>query len=140
MCLFTIDHLSILNLKNNDKQPENGELLTKRLMLEYWFQMITGNSSSYHIIIFSIKLKISFERSYFKRGSPSARPSESNFLELVMIMTWYLGWGDFRAWKTFSEFLVNRCWLNFDIGCLICQNLPKNAKKGNCWLKIRGGL
>ena len=60
------------------------------------------------------------------------------FLELVMIMTWYLGWGNFRAWKTFSEFLVNRCWLNFDIGCLICQNLPKNAKKGNCWLKTRG--
>ena len=62
------------------------------------------------------------------------------FLELVMIMTWYLGWGDFRAWKTFPEFLVNKCWLNFDIGCLICQNLPKNAKKGKCWLKMRGVL
>ena len=60
------------------------------------------------------------------------------FLELVMIMTWYLGWCDFRAWKTFSEFLVNNCWLNFDIGYPICQNLLKNAKKGNCWLKTRG--
>ena len=60
------------------------------------------------------------------------------FYDLVMIMTWYLGWGDFRAWQTFSKFLVNRCWLNFDIWCLICQNRPKNAKKGNCWLKSRG--
>ena len=60
------------------------------------------------------------------------------FLDPVMIMTWYLGWDDFRAWKTFSKFLVNRCWLNFDIGCRICQNLPKNDKKGNCWLKSRG--
>ena len=60
------------------------------------------------------------------------------FWDPVMIMTRYLGWGDFRAWKTFSKFLVNKCCLNFDIGCLVCQNLPKNAKKGNCWLKARG--
>ena len=56
-----------------------------------------------------------------------------------MIMTWYLGWVDFRTWKTFPKFLVNKCCLNFDIGCLVCQNLPKNTKKGNCWLKTRGG-
>ena len=62
------------------------------------------------------------------------------FLGPLMIMTWYLGWDDFRAWKTFSEFLVNRCWLNFDIGCLICKNPLKNAKKDNCWLKTRGCL
>ena len=49
-----------------------------------------------------------------------------------------MGLGDFGAWKTFSEFLVNNCWLNFDIGCPIYQNLLKNAKKGNCWLKTRG--
>ena len=61
------------------------------------------------------------------------------FYDLVMIMTWYLGWGDFRAWQTFSKFLVNRCWLNFDIWCLICQNRPKIAQKDNCWLKARGG-
>ena len=30
------------------------------------------------------------------------------FYDPVMIMTWYLGWGDFRAWQKFSKFLVNK--------------------------------
>ena len=30
------------------------------------------------------------------------------FLDPVMILTWYLGWGDFRTWKTFSKFFVNK--------------------------------
>ena len=73
------------------------------------------------------------------KGVPQPQDLQNRiFYDLVMIMTWYLGWGDFRAWQTFSKFLVNRCWLIFDIWCLICQNRPKNAKKGNCWLKSRG--
>ena len=60
------------------------------------------------------------------------------FYDLVMIRRWYLGWGDFRAWQRFSKFLVNRCWLIFDIWCLIRQNRPKKCQKGNCWLKSRG--
>ena len=73
------------------------------------------------------------------KGVPQPQDLQNRiFYDLVMILTWYLGWGDFRAWQTFSKFLVNRCWLNFDIWCLICQNRPKNAKKGNCWLKSRG--
>ena len=38
------------------------------------------------------------------------------FYDLVMILTWYLGWGDFRAWQTFSKFFVNMWSLLFQKG------------------------
>ena len=45
--------------------------------------------------------------------------------DLDVQMRWYLDWGTFRAWKTFPEILVNRCWLNIDI----------EASVGQKWLK-----
>ena len=75
------------------------------------------------------------ERSYFKRASPATRPSELNFYDLtcdlVIIMTWYLGWGDFIAWNRSSEFLVNRIMLTkFDTGCpIIMLKIPLKCPK-----------
>lgn len=57
------------------------------------------------------------------------------FLDPVMIMTLYLECVAFRTRKTFSESYANKCCLNFDMWCPICQNFFWNAKKGNYWLK-----
>ena len=89
---------------------------------------------SYNLLIgFAILLFIS--RHYTRIPPPHTHTYPTyNIKETKrIIMQHYFG-----AWKTFSEFLVINCWLNFDIGCSICQNLLKNAKKGNCWLKTWG--
>ena len=100
----------------------------------YW------NLLSCHFQIFP-RWKFTLMNVVISKGVPQPHDLQNRiFYDLVIMMAWYLGWGDFRAWQTFSKFLVNRCWLNFDIWCLICQNRPKNAKKGNCWLKPRGVL
>ena len=59
-------------------------------------------------------------------------------LNLGVQMRWYLDWGSFRAWKTFSKILVNRCWLNIDIEASVGKKLVKNRQKGNCWPKRWG--
>ena len=48
-------------------------------------------------------------------------------LDLGVQMRWYLDWDSFRAWKTFSKILVNRCWLNIDIEAPVVQKWVKNG-------------
>ena len=59
-------------------------------------------------------------------------------LDLGVQMRWYLDWGSFRVWKTFSKILVNRCWLNIAIEASVGKKLVKNRQKGNCWPKRWG--
>ena len=62
------------------------------------------------------------------------------FYDLVMIMTWYLGWGDFRAWQTFSKFLVNRTGLTkFWYLVSNMSKSPKKRQKRQLLTKIKGG-
>ena len=107
----------------------------------FWFSKYIMSGSSW-LKNYQHSLKTRGERYLnvvISKGVPQPHDLQNRiFHDLVMIMTWYLGWGDLMAWQTFSKFFANKCWLNFDIWCLICQNCPKNAKKGNCWLKPRG--
>ena len=51
------------------------------------------------------------------KGVPQPHDLQNRiFYDLVMIIAWYLGWGDFKAWQTFSKFLVNRWSLLFQKG------------------------
>ena len=44
----------------------------------------------------------------------------------------------FRVWLSFSQILVNTCWLFVDLGLTIGENVPKNAQLGNCSPNARG--
>ena len=140
--------LTILAIWAFYMSKKNPNVRLKQLLSVVCFQIRVKKAQKKSFIVLVIHWRKSFYREFWKKlnmnvviskGVPHPHDLQNRiFYDLVMIMTWHLGWGDFRAWQTFSKFLVNRCWLNFDIWCLICQNRPKNAKKGNCWLKPRG--
>ena len=59
-------------------------------------------------------------------------------LDLGVQIRWYLDWGSFRAWKTFSKILFNRCWLNIDIETCVGKNSSKIVKKAT--VDAKGGV
>ena len=105
---------------------------------------VLGDEFSQHYILRTWKVwGLSFWNLYLNVLISKGRPRNNDLwnwfsLDLGVQMRWYLDWGSFRAWKTFSKILVNRCWLNIDIEASVGKKLVKNRQKGNCWPKRWG--